>query len=37
MMLPFLMSLKGAAALVIMAVLIIMGWIMIRKITKIDV
>lgn len=37
MMLPFLMSLKGAAALVIMAVLIVMGWIMIRKITKIDV
>ena len=37
MMLPFLMSLKGAAALVIMTVLIIMGWVMIRKITKIDV
>ena len=37
MMLPFLASLKGMAALAIMFTLIAIGWFAIRKITKIDV
>ena len=37
MMLPFLMSLRGVASLALVAVLITIGWLMIRKITKIDV
>ncbi len=37
MMVPFLTSLTGLACVAVMTVLIVLGWVMIRKITKIDV
>ena len=37
LMLPFLGSIKGVVCVLVMTVLIVAGWLMIRKITKIDV
>lgn len=37
MMIPFLTSITGILAMVVMSVLIVIGWLMIRKIIKIDV
>jgi Flp pilus assembly protein TadB len=37
LMIPFLMSLKGVACMSVATLLVVVGWLLIRKITKIDV